>query len=493
MHVADDLLRNASNSGFAPLLFPESGAPVGYAEIAMASRRVAQRLGDIGVLPGDRVLLVLPNGADYLAGYYGTLLVGAIAVTLPSLTPAEMERIIGDSRPAAAIVSPRGQWDFAGVGFPLLVAPEFGEVAREGPPAGGGSEVAQIIYTSGSTGRPKGVMLSHRSLIANTSSIVEYLGLDSTDRVGVLLDFVYSYGNSLLHTHVRVGGSLALLGNLSFPALACQLLAARECTGLSGVPSTFALLLQRGGLGERSFPALRYVTCAGGALPQVHLRRLRDALPGVDIVLMYGQTEASARLSYLPVDQLESRPTSIGRGIPGVALGVVRPDGTPVRPGEEGEIVALGDNLMTGYWNDPSGTSKALNGGRLWTGDLATVDEEGFIFITGRRSDLIKSGAYRVHPQEIEEAIREMAGVREVVVVGVPDEVWGERLVACFPADAMPDPATLRRHLRTRLPEHKWPKEFIGVDDLPRTRSGKPRRRELAIRLGNQGLPGGEA
>jgi acyl-CoA synthetase (AMP-forming)/AMP-acid ligase II len=169
--------------------------------------------------------------------------------------------------------------------------------------------------------------------------------------------------------------------------------------------------------------------------------------------------------------------------MPGVTLEVCDPNGVPVAVGIEGEIVASGDNLMSGYWNDPQTTAEVLRDGRLWTGDLAKIDAEGFIFITGRRSDLIKSGAYRVHPKEIEEAIVSIAGVHECVVVGMPHELWGEVIVACFAAGNAPTLAAIRKHLRGVLPEYKWPRQVYEVEKLPRTASGKPKRRELASML----------
>jgi acyl-CoA synthetase (AMP-forming)/AMP-acid ligase II len=448
-------------------------------------------LGEYGVETGDRVLLMLPNGVDYLAVYYGSLLRGAVVVAVQtSFTPTDLTHVVENCRPRLAVAE--------GTALDRLVAStalRWCEVAGllggglyDGPPEGGGERIAQVIYTSGTMGTAKGVMLSHRALCANTTSIVEYLELTASDRIGVVLDFVYSYGNSLLLTHARVGGSLALLGRMSFPVRVVDLLGKRGCTGFSGVPSTFALLLEQHALDGQRLPNLRYVTCAGGALAEAHLRRLRGLLPHADITLMYGQTEASARLSYLPVSELDRRPRSIGRGIPGVALEVLRPDESPAAVGEEGEIVASGDNLMTGYWGDPQATKQVLRDGRLFTGDLAARDADGFLTITGRKSELVKTGAYRVHPREVEEALLELSGVYECAVAGVADPIWGEILVACFPEGGSHTLAEIRRHLRGRLPEYKWPRHVVSIETIPRTRSGKVRRRELS-ELAQRAIP----
>ncbi len=496
-HIAEDLLLRARNTPDAPFLIEESGRVCTYGDVAAAARRFAGALRHRGVVAGDRVLLLIPNGFDYLFTYYGTLIAGGIVVGLqPRTIGPDLAHVTSNCQPRLCVTGPDRQ-----ASEPIL--PPECEIVRSGDllqgpgyggePIGGDREIGQIIYTSGTTGKSKGVMLSHDALRANTSGIVEYLGLTSMDRIGVLLDVVYSYGNSLLQTHCRVGASLALLGGLAFPARSVDLLEERNCTGLSGVPSTFALLLQRGYMEGRAFPALRYLTCAGGALPAANLRRLQRLLPRVGVFLMYGQTEASARLSYLPPSQLDRRPNSIGKGMPGVTLEVLDPDGRPVKPGAEGEIVASGENLMTGYWGDREATCQTLRQGKLWTADLATVDEEGFIHITGRRSDLIKTGAYRVHPSEIEDAIIAMDGVHECVVVGAPDAVWGEIVVACFREGASPSLAEIRRHLRRLLPEYKWPREVLEVEVIPRTASGKPRRRELARQLAGASLDGPSA
>jgi acyl-CoA synthetase (AMP-forming)/AMP-acid ligase II len=211
---------------------------------------------------------------------------------------------------------------------------------------------------------------------------------------------------------------------------------------------------------------------------------------------MYGQTEATARLSYLPTENLDRKPDSIGRGIPGVRLEVLDQEGRPTDPGVAGEIVASGENIMRGYWNDPEETAKVIDDeGRLWTGDLAQVDEEGYIFIVGRKKDIIKSGAFRISPKEIEDLIAEVPGVIDCAIVGLPDEILGERMVACVTRggverpegqdpgpeeeDQRPDPETILSFLRTRLPHWKLPQEIRFVEELPRTSSGKVRKHIL--------------
>jgi len=224
----------------------------------------------------------------------------------------------------------------------------------------GEGQTAAIIYTSGTTGRPKGVTLSHGNLAANVRSILQYLNLGPTDRVLNVLPFYYSYGNSVLHTHLAVGGTLILENNLLYPHNVLTTLARERATGFSGVPSTFAILLSRASLENHDLSSLRYMTQAGGAMAPALIERLRRAVPHIRFFVMYGQTEATARLAWLPPEMLDAKPGSIGIAIPGVRLELRDEQGRPVPTGETGEIWASGDNIMQGYWRDPEQTRKVI-------------------------------------------------------------------------------------------------------------------------------------
>ncbi|MFM8287772.1 MAG: class I adenylate-forming enzyme family protein [Planctomycetaceae bacterium] len=470
-----------------------------------------------GVRGGDRVVWLLPNSPEYVVGYFGTLLAGGVAVGLhPESLPEESARLI-EHCDARVVVAPPRAWSGLQAALNLdgatgpnrsrcLVA--VGEVAgavpdgvQSGPPAGDHSDallaespvarpaeefptvshrdLAQIIYTSGTTGRPKGVMLSHGALVANTQSIVGCLGLTSADSGLASLPFFYSYGNSVLLTHMAAGARLVLADDVVFWNRNLDQLITERVTGFSGVPSTFALLLSRWGLERRSYPDLRYVTCAGGALAPDLLRRLRDALPGVAVHVMYGQTEGAARLSMLPPDQLDRHPGSIGQGLPGVELQLVDETGAQPAAGEVGEIVARGPNLMDGYWREPGLTAEVLRNGWLHTGDLARRDSGGYLTIVGRRSDMIKSGSWRLAPQELEELFWGEASVAEVAVAGCSDPLLGEVPVGfvVLREDAGGlDPAELLLRVNGRLPRYKRLHAVRLVSTLPRTSTGKIRR-----------------
>ncbi len=216
-------------------------------------------------------------------------------------------------------------------------------------------------------------------------------------------------------------------------------------------------------------------------MPPRHAQELARVLPGTDIYIMYGQTEATARLTYLEPRDLFKKPGSIGKPIPGVRIELIKDGGIPTAQGEEGEIVVTGENVMAGYFNDPEATAKALKGGKLHTGDIGRMDEEGYLYIVGRRSDMIKSGAHRISPKEIEEVILGMDEVHEVAVVGIGDEILGEviRAVIVLKDGVNLDAKHVQRHCQKELAAFKIPKEVVFVDQLPKTHTGKIRKHQL--------------
>lgn len=291
-----------------------------------------------------------------------------------------------------------------------------------------------------------------------------------------VLPFHYCFGASLLHTHFRVGGSLVI--DRTFVYLERFLMRLREtgCTGFSGVPTHFQVLLRRSRIAKMTFPALRFVLQAGGHLAPVFLRELRDALPNTRIFVSYGQTEATARLSYLPPDKLTEKIGSIGIGIPGVKLQVFNEKGQPVRPGETGEIVAEGRNITRGYWGAEDETAARFRNGKLYTNDLATVDEDGYIFIAGRAADFLKCGGKRVSCRAIEEKLLEYDGLVEAAVIGTPDEVLGEAVLAFVVAKVKDSPdfeQNFLNHCRRSLPLPFLPKKIVVLDSLPKNHAGK--------------------
>ena len=482
-----------------------------YETLTLRAGALARRLQSLGVGPGDRVALLWENSPAYVQIYFAVMRLGAVLVALNPVNEEHyVDQVLADCTPSVLVAQAKFLRRFAAALDPAhlpggivldepLDTPLPGKTLlldssqSEPPdlPAPAPDDLAMILYTSGTTGAPKGVCLSQRNLLANTASIVEYLALDETERVLVLLPFYYSYGHSPLTTHVAVGGCLVIDNRFGFPNAVLETARREAVTGLPGVASTFNILMQRSRLAELGIPSLRYFTTAGGALPPAGLARLRAMLPGATPVVMYGQTEGTARLSYLPPEDLERKAGSIGRGIPGVTLEVLDKDGQPVAPGETGEIVASGENIMVGYWADPDETARVLDAQhRLWTGDLARVDEDGYLFVVGREKDMIKSGAFRINPKEIEDIVQELEGVLACGIVGVEDPLLGERMVVCLVPgpEAALDEKTVLTHLKQRLPHWKQPQSVRFYEELPRTSSGKIRKHLLKEALEAEGV-----
>ncbi|OHB70080.1 MAG: hypothetical protein A2W17_03845 [Planctomycetes bacterium RBG_16_41_13] len=479
-----------------------------YEEIFSGSFSIANWLMDVGLRKGDRVAILMDNPSEYIKSYFGILMAGGIVVALNiqtsvrtleyQLNNCEMFAVLSqakfikylsaltDSVPSVKAVAIIG-WKAGLIENPHFRCFNYDEVldlwsGKSIPlPNVADSDIAQLIYTSGTTGQASAVVLRHSNLSSNTGSVIKYMKLTEDDRAMAVLPFFYSYGNSVLLTHIAVGGTLVVRQEFLYPNEIIEDMIKEEVTGFSGVPSTFAILLNRSAIRHYKFPNLRYITQAGGAMSSKITHELKSILPHVAIYIMYGQTEASARLSYLEPDELSRKGGSIGKAIPGVTLDVLTPDGYPVKQGEVGEIVARGENIMAGYWKEPEKTAQVLRKEGLWTGDLARIDEEGFIYIVSRKSDIIKSGAHRISPKEIEEILLEHSAVHEVAVVGVEDEILGEAIKACI---VLKDKFSctnreLLAHCHKQLPLYKVPHRVEFLEALPKTSSGKIKKVDL--------------
>jgi long-chain acyl-CoA synthetase len=499
-------------------LFPERQALFAfgnwhtYGELNSRANRLAHLLLSHGLNKGDRVALFIENSPEYVVSYYAVLKAGGTTVALNTENTAEdigyilrdcgVRFLIAGHRLAARTLSPLPSdphAEHAAFGTSLekvLIwnAPKEAAAVFMGRPVTGLPEaladcsdndpgvrlidldVASIVYTSGSTGRPRGAVLSHLNIVSNTRSITDYLELTPEDRVLAVLPFYYIYGKSLLNTHFFAGGSIVVDNRFLYPNVILQTMREQDVTGFAGVPSTYSILLSRSNLKASKFPKLRYVTQAGGAMAPAIQKEVAEAFAPARLFIMYGATEASARLSYLDPHDLPRKWGSIGKAIANVELFVADEGGHSVPFGEEGEIVARGSNLMSGYWNHPEETEKVLKNGLYYTGDIGRMDEEGFLFVVGRTKDMIKIGGNRVSAKEIEEALHEHPAIVEAAVVGVQDDVLGEApkafiVVKRGSSDRLLDelPAFLQKHLAA----YKIPKLYEVRDALPKSDSGK--------------------
>jgi long-chain acyl-CoA synthetase len=449
---------------------------------------------------GSRVALLLCNSPQYVAIYYGAMAAGRVAVPLDTQekrrTLTQQIRHCGASllcgdptHPEWAAVSA----DAAEYGVDIMQVPRhtgpesaaaFIDLVRisqrtEPPARTEATEPAAIFFTSGTTGRPKAVVLSHGNLLSNAQAIASYLNLTAADRGLCLLPMHLAYGNSVLNSHLVRGALVAIEDSLGAPQRVLRRMQDEALTGIAGVASTFSVLRARTQPGKFDLRTLRYITQAGAAMPRSLVTWLQQELPAARLFLMYGQTEATARITYLPPERLADKPGCVGIPIADVEVEIVRA-GHTAAPMKVGEIRVRGPNVMLGYWQDAQATARALRDGWLYTGDLGHRDPEGFLYIDGRASDLIKTGAYRVSVAEIEEVIASLSGVREVAVTAVPDETLGHIIKAVVVAEEALDTRQIQAHCRAQLASYKVPRRIELASSLPRTASGKLQRSKLA-------------
>jgi amino acid adenylation domain-containing protein len=479
-----------------------------FRELAAESEAVARTLQDLGVGRGDRVAVMLENSIEFVSTLFAISRAGAVFVPidpstktdklvfllndcgvralvagvpltrhiLPALahtsTPVNMVWV-GDAVPAGA----------PGVLFADAAVPDGGTVDDPGIVD---QDLAAILYTSGTTGQPKGVMLTHANLCNTTRAIASYLGNTPDDVVMCMLPLNFGYGLTQALTGALVGFTLMLERSFAFPADIVRRIAEHRVTGLPGVPSMFARLLQTGALERAELGSLRYLTSAAAPMPPAHIRRLQQLLPRAAFFSMYGQTECT-RVCFLDPIRLHDKIATVGKAIPNCEAVVVDQAGRPVAPGEVGELTIRGANVMRGYWGQPEATARRLRPGPLpgetvlMTGDLFSVDEEGFLTFVARADDIFKCRGEKVSPKEIESVLCELDAVAEAAVTGVPDPADGmavKAFVVVRPGMIL-SPAQIIQHCRGRLEGHLVPREVEIVADLPRTESGKIKRNAL--------------
>ncbi|MFY3745947.1 class I adenylate-forming enzyme family protein [Anaeromyxobacter sp. Red801] len=515
----DWLFTHAERRPEAPAV-ATSAVRVTYGELAGRVRALAAHLAARGVRPGDRVMLALPNVPATVAAGLAVNALGATTVEVNrEWSPEILGRILAQTRTRHALVWGRDAraWGTLSQAHPLerlwvvhpgappppllealggtpatwvmedgRVDPAEGSPPPLSSPALSPDQPALILYTSGSTGQPRGVVQTFRNVDANSRSIVTYLELGESDRALLILPLYYCYGRSVLQTHLLAGGSVYLDGRFAFPRVVLEAMASEGCTGFAGVPLTFEIIRRQVEVASMRFPALRYLTQAGGAMAPDTVAWVRKAFHPARLFVMYGQTEATARLAYLPPERGEEKLGSMGIAIPGVELRVVDDAGRELRTDETGNLVARGENVTLGYLDEPEETAAILHDGWLWTGDLASRDADGYFFHRGRSKEILKIGGHRVSPIEIEHAVARHPDLAEAAVIGVKDALMGELPVAFVVrrAGASPTEDDLRRFCREHMPAYQVPVRFTFVDALPRNESGKLLRAELAARAG---------
>lgn len=486
MNTADYLLQLAADNDIA---FITPKAKHYYKDLFQAFNALTSIFQSAGIKKGERIGILGSNSLFWAASYISAMKVGAIAVPFATkLPPDELAGQIRQTGCRAVCVENKLLAKYAS-SIPkglMVIDEEWLERTHAIFPPGSlphvaGHEDAAWMLTSGTTAKPRIARVTHVNIQTNTDSIIQYLELTRTDRILSILPFYYCYGTSLLHTHLRVGGSLALADSVGFPEKVLDLMEETACTGFAGVPTTFQMYLRNSTFPQRKLPALQKIQQAGGKLMPALIEELVQSHTRAKVYVMYGQTEATARLSYLPPELLRPKLGSIGRGIPGVKLKVVNEAGMEVKPGEVGEIVAWGRNISPGYINEPEASAEKFVNGALRTGDMATVDDDGYIYIVDRKSDFIKSYGNRVSSQEVEACVLEIKDIVSAAAIGVPDPTRGEaiRVFAVRKAKSALTEEEIIQYCMRRLARYMVPKEIVFVQSLPTNQHGKIIKSEL--------------
>ncbi|MDX2465220.1 MAG: acyl-CoA ligase (AMP-forming), exosortase A system-associated [Porticoccus sp.] len=491
-----------------------------YSELQYQIEAVAHGLMSLGLNPNDRVATYLPKVPQTVFSLFGTTQAGGAFVPInPLLKPKQVAYILDDCDVKVLITSSQRLQVLAetleccpNLNTVVVVENELPLLEKksqyqrlswdEFTSASNNyqshiridSDMAAILYTSGSTGNPKGVVLSHKNMATGAKSVASYLANTQDDRLLAALPFSFDYGLSQLTTAFSVGASVVLMDYL-LPRDVIRAIQKYKITGLAAVPPLWNQLAQLEWPMEAA-ESLRYLTNSGGSMPQATTEKLRAALPGTQVFLMYGLTEAF-RSTYLPPDQIDIRPTSMGKAIPNAQVLVVRPDGTECAPGEPGELVHRGSLVAMGYWNDTEKTSQRFKPSpsqpkgipiseiAVWSGDQVKRDEEGFLYFISRMDDMIKTSGYRVSPSEVEEAIYAIDAIKEAAAIGIPHPTLGQAILLVATVTDNLTPQAILKHSKKELPNFMVPHEIILLDEMPHNQNGKIDRKLLTAEYGD--------
>lgn len=461
-------------------------------------------LKHLGLSKEERVAILLDKSIEQAIAFFGVSMAGGISLFVNTVLKKEqVEHILSDSG-ATFLITTSKEWQKYGIQARMTMI--YMEEGAESLEKGGHSwhqfrtessdaypedlqisdDMAHLIYTSGSTGRPKGIVLTHRNLIEGAEIVSSYLHISNADRIIGVLPFNFDYGLNQMTSSVLNGATL-VLHKFFLPTDLLRVLEAEKITGFAGMNPIWVKIFNQNIKLTRSydFSHLRYITNSGGKVPVPIIEKMRRFFPRTDIYLMYGLTEAF-RSTYLPPQELERRPTSMGKAIPNVEIFVVNEKGEECRPGEVGELVHRGALISRGYWNDPEKTAQVfrknpllsgqahLNEVVVYSGDLVKKDEDGFLYYVSRKDEMIKTMGYRVSPTEVEEALHKIDGVADAVVFGKEIETGDQIVVAVVQLNA----ATIEKnellgHARKHLPDYMVPREVHFEKEFPKTANGK--------------------
>jgi fatty-acyl-CoA synthase len=488
-----------------------SGRRWSYGELVEWCRAVAAGLDSVGVKKGDRVGIWSPNCPEWVAVQYATAMIGAILVNInPAYRVHELDyalRQSGVSLLVSATCHKNSDYR-AMVGDVRSGLPELKEVVFIGDEswnalesAGRGvaaedlaaieatlafDEPINIQYTSGTTGFPKGATLSHHNILNNAISVGDVLGYTEVDRVCLPVPFYHCFGMVLGNLAATSHGSTIVIPAALFdPEATLSAVASERCTSLYGVPTMFIAELALDSFGSYDLSSLRTGIMAGSPCPVEVMKRVISEMHMEEVTIAYGMTETSpVSTQTRRDDDVERRTATVGRPLPHVEVKVVDPNtGVEVPTGVPGELCTRGYSVMLGYWNEPERTAVVIDSARwMHTGDLAVMDDHGYLNIVGRLKDMVIRGGENIYPREIEEFLYSHPDIEDVAVIGVPDERYGEELMAWVtlrPGAPQLDAAALRRFCEGRIAHQKIPRYVKVVESFPMTVTGKIRKVEM--------------
>lgn len=476
-----------------------------YAALKKEADNLAGYLVHAGIRKGDRVAVYMNNSWESTVSVYGITLSGAVFLLVNPQTKADklqyilndcgakvlisedllknefLQALSGNSSVEEVIVA--GSYslqEISGVKFASFNETVSLKKSATVLPTIIPNDLAALIYTSGSTGFPKGVMMTHQSMVFTSWSLVEYLRLSSDDRIILLLPLAFDYGLYQLLMAVTIGGSLIVEQSFSFQATIYKQIEKYKPTVFPGVPTIYAMMISANSTSQLSFNSINKVTNTAAALPEEFIPGLKRIFPNALFFKMYGLTECK-RVCYLEPELIDVKPNSVGKAIPGTEVFLLSPEGNQVPSGERGILHIRGPHIMLGYWNKPELSKEMLRNGDLpyerilCSNDWFTMDKEGFLYFQGRNDDIIKTRGEKVSPVEIENVIYKNEQIKEVAVIGIPDELMGESIIAFVTLhDHLPvTEKDIQKECAAQLELFMIPKRVIFLKEMPKSPNGK--------------------
>jgi long-chain acyl-CoA synthetase len=478
------------------------------------SEKLAQHFQDMGIIKGDRIALYMSNSWESAISIYGITMAGAVFLVINPQTKADKLQYILNDCGAKILITESSlskEWKLAlentesileviltGDENQVINHPYFKLIKFEDVIKGHHNhmsntlctiipnDLAALIYTSGSTGFPKGVMMTHQSMVFTSWSLIEYLRLSADDRILLLLPLAFDYGLYQLLMAITIGGSLIMEQSFTFPAPIYKQMEQFRPTVFPGVPTIYAMMIASGKKEAMSFDYVQKITNTAAKLPSEFIPELKKLFPKALIYKMYGLTECK-RVCYLEPELIDIKMASVGKAIPGTEVFLLSPEGKPVPAGEAGILHIRGPHVMAGYWNKEELSREMLKPGKipgeriLCSHDWFKTDKDGFLYFLGRNDDIIKTRGEKVSPVEIENIIYRIDGIKEAAVLGIPDEMMGESIVAYVTTYDFSelDERIILKECHAKLESFMVPRKIVFLPEMPKSTNGKIDKKEL--------------